>query len=117
MKKITIISIIVLMFAFASCKKEPLGTPKVDAMEKLTVPSSFNWKTTKEIQIKLTAKVNGLAEVVSPQGVAYQKVYLMPNRDYMMKLTVPAYEKTVRAKFMGQDIAINLETTNISIAF
>ncbi|PKP50979.1 MAG: hypothetical protein CVT92_13890 [Bacteroidetes bacterium HGW-Bacteroidetes-1] len=119
MKKITLIAIILFTVVFTSCKKDrfigPDTTP--ENMEQLTVPTSFDWKTTKDVQLTLTANSSGIVEVTNSQGVVYQKAFLTQSQPYTMKLTVPVYEKNVKAKFMGQEQDIELSANNLIINF
>ncbi|PKP50975.1 MAG: hypothetical protein CVT92_13870 [Bacteroidetes bacterium HGW-Bacteroidetes-1] len=104
---------------FTSCKKDRFDGPDTtpENMEQLTVPTSFDWKTTKDIQLTLTANASGIVEVTNSQGVVYQKAFLTPGQPYAMKLTVPTYEKSVKLKFMGQEASLELGTASLNYAF
>ncbi len=119
MKKIAFLLAITLTVFFTSCKKDRFdyNEPKPENMEELTIPSSFDWKTTKDIQLTLTAQSNGIVEVTNSQGIAFQKAFLMPNQPYTMKLTVPSYEKTVKLKFLGQEASLELGIASLSYQF
>lgn len=120
MKKVALLfAIIVALNALmlSSCKKDPKPETLPENMEKLKVPANFNWKTTKDFQLTLTGKTAGIVEVASPQGIAYQKAYLNANQPYTMKLTVPTYEKSVRLKFLGQDVLVTLGAASMSYQF
>lgn len=118
----TRIILIVLGFAtlFVSCRKdrniiENPSEPKV--MEELKVPADFNWKTTKDFSLTLTSPVAGIAEVTNSSGIAYQKAYLTPGTPYTMKLTLPAYEKSVRLKLGNQSATLELTATVLQFVF
>lgn len=115
MKKIAFLTAIAFTIAFTSCKKDRFddNNQKPENMEELTVPSSFDWKTTKDIQLTLSAPSSGIVEVTNSQDAAYQKAFLTSGATYTMKLTVPTYEKTVKVKFLGQEV--NLEISSISL--
>lgn len=119
MKTRIFILIISLTAVFTSCKKdrdiEKPSAPTV--MEELQVPSNFDWKTTRDIQLTLVANTNGIAEVTNMKGIAYQKAYLTSAVPYVMKLTLPTYEKNVGVKFMGQTQTIELTSSILSISF
>ncbi len=118
MKKIIFLSLISLVFVFSSCKKDRFDEPKApEKMEELAVPANFDWKTTKDIQLTLSANASGIVEVTNSQGVAYQKAFLTPSLPYTLKLTVPTYEKNVKAKFLGQEQSIVLSGNNLTINF
>jgi len=114
---ILLVSIVLLTSA---CKKnnntDPTPTGPA-SMENLTVTSSFDWKTTNDFQLSLTSKGNNIVEVTSNEGITYQKAFLTANVPYTMKLTIPAYEKSIYLKFMGQDISIELDSETLSYQF
>ena len=119
MKKIAFIFAITLSIVFTSCKKDRFddNDPKPENMEELTVPSSFDWKTTKNIQLTLSAPSNGIVEVTNSQNIAYQKAFLTVGKTYTMKLSLPTYEKNVKIRFMGQEVLIELTGSNINHSF
>lgn len=114
-----------MFFSFAmmlvSCQKQSLVDPsqptQSNTMESLQVPSSFNWKTTRTVQLTLTAKANNLVDVTSSKGVSFQRAFLKANKAYTMKLVIPAYENTLQVKFMGQDVTLNITSGNMSYQF
>ncbi len=119
MKTRTLILLFGMVVILASCKKdremqEPANPSK---MEELSVPSSFTWKTTKDFSLTLSANADGIAEVNNTSGISYQKAYLSPGQAYTMKLTVPAYEKAVKLKFLGQESELQLSATTLSYQF
>lgn len=119
MKKIAFILSISFAMMLTSCKKdinEPMdNTP--ETMEELEVPSGFNWKTTKEITLTLTASGSGIVVVSNQQNVPYQKAYLSTSQPYVMKLSLPAFEKQVKVKFSGQEGLIELNGENLQYQF
>ncbi|MDP2235544.1 MAG: hypothetical protein Q8J88_03820 [Bacteroidales bacterium] len=119
MKKIAFIIAILFPIVFTSCKKDRFDNPDKtpENMEQLTVPSSFDWKTTKDIQLTLSASASGIVEVTNSQGIVYQKAFLSPGQAYLMKLTVPTYEKSVKLKFMGQEAILELGTASLNYSF
>jgi hypothetical protein len=118
MKKSILLSLVALVVILSSCKKDRFDEPKApEKMEELTVPASFDWKTTKDYSITLSAYTNGIAEVSNTADVVYQKAFLTSGQPYTMKLTVPSYEKTIRLKFMGKSQDIALGSPSISYQF
>ncbi len=109
MKKLILLSLIALVFVFSSCKKDRFDEPKApEKMEELTVPASFDWKTTKDFSLTLIAPTNGIVEVANSQGIAYQKAFLTPGQAYNMKLTLPSYESSIVLKHLGQTVTLQL---------
>jgi hypothetical protein len=119
MKKLAFLLMIGMAILFTSCKKDRIENPdtKPDTMEELQVPSDFSWKTTKDYSLTLSANANGIAEVNNNIGISYQKAYLSPGQAYTMKLTVPAYEKSVIVKFNGEQKTIELTTAVLTMQF
>lgn len=119
MKKLALLLSISFGILFTSCKKD-INEPKdstPETMEELQVPAGFNWKTTKDITLTLTATGNGIVVVSNQQNVPYQKAYLSPSQPYVMKLSLPAYEKQVKVKFAGQEGLIELNGENLQYLF
>jgi hypothetical protein len=119
MKNIAFISLIAITLVFTSCKKDRFDDTiqKPENMEELTVPSNFDWKTTKDIQLTLSAPSNGIVEVTNSQNVVYQKAFLATGQSYTMKLSLPTYEKTIKIRFMGQEVNIELSGSVYSHSF
>lgn len=119
MKKLAFLLMIGMAVLFTSCKKDRIENPdtKPDTMEELQVPSDFSWKTTKDFSLTLSANASGIAEVNNASGISYQKAYLSTGQAYTMKLTVPAYEKSVKVKFLGQEAELQLSASTLSYQF
>lgn len=119
MKKTAFLIIIGIAFLFPSCKKDRIDNTdtKPENMEELQVPADFLWKTTKDYSLTLSANSSGIVEVNNTSGISYQKAYLSPGNAYVMKLTVPAYEKTVKLKFSGQEAMLELSASNLIYHF
>ena len=119
MKKLFIL-LISALFLFASCKKEKVNndsSENVNSMTELNISSDFNWKTTKDYQIKLTASNSSLVKVENGNGVVFQKAFLMANETYNMKLTLPSYQKTVHIKFLDEVNIVKLESSELECKF
>jgi hypothetical protein len=119
MKKISLIITIAMLIVFTSCKKDRYyqDDQKPENMEALKVPSNFDWKTTKDIQLTLTAKSSGIVEVNNKQGISYQKAFLTSGQPYTMRLTVPSYENAVKLRFLGQESELELASGPLQYNF
>ena len=118
MKKNIMLALLLIGLGLSSCKKTDQDEPKApEKMEELTVPASFNWKTTKDLTITMTGFTSGIAEVTNDQGVAYLKAYLTVDQPYTTKISLPAYETKVTFKFMGQSTQVNLTGTSLNHQF
>lgn len=118
MKKHILITVLALAALFTSCRKDRFDGPKApEKMEELTVPASFDWKTTKDIQITFNANASGIVEVMNASNIAYQKAFLTASQPYVMKLTLPAFEKTVKLKFQGKITDLPLSGSSLTYQF
>lgn len=99
---------IILMFTMflASCKKEPVIV-ETKTMSELNVPSSFDWKTSKDYVMEVETMERGLFFIQSLDGKNYLK-YFISNQSESIKFTVPSYEEMVIIK-------INNETDTVSL--
>ncbi len=119
MKKHLLFATLSLSLLFVSCRKDiesPTNQPPSN-MEEIVVPANFNWKTTKEYKLSVTAPSMGIVEVNSAQGATYQKAYLQAAQAYTMQLTLPAYEKSVKLKFGNQTATLELNAAVLSYNF
>lgn len=102
--KFTLIILASVIIAFASYKKDELPEPskpqKPTSMKEMQVPADFNGKTTRNLQISISAKSNGLVETLDSKGNAYQKAFLMANKPFVLKFTVPTFEKSLKLNSM-----------------
>lgn len=122
MKRFTGLLILSLTLALVSCQKSNLSnispaTPATNSMDNLQVPSTFNWKTTRTVNLTITANANNLVDVTSSKGVSYQKAFLQPNVAYTMKLVIPAYENTLNLNFMGKKSTLAITSDNMNYQF
>ncbi len=120
MKTRNLLLILAVSFAFVSCRKDRdiVEEPKApETMEELQVPASFNWKTTKNISLTLTAPAAGIAEVGNTSGAVYMKAYLTANQPYTMKLTVPTYETAVKLRFGAKTADLPLSSDVLQFQF
>lgn len=117
MKKIVFFMVIAVLATLYSCRKDRFEPNQPKNMEELNVPANFDWKTTKDYTITLTANAAGMVEVANAGNVAYQRAFLVAGAPYAMKLTLPTYEKAVKLKFQGKTVDLNLSGTSLSYQF
>ena len=110
MKRVFILLVVLLPLAvLTSCQKDDIDDiDTIKNMEEITVPANFDWKTTRDIQITFTSNANGVVEVLNAQDVAYQKVFLNPSQPYIMNLTLPSFETTLKLRFLGEESVVEL---------
>lgn len=114
MKKLALI-LVLASLGITSCQKDRFEPKTPETMEQLQVPANFNWKTTKDYQFTFIASQNGLVQLVNNQNVSYQKAFLTAQEGYIMKITLPAYETSVKVIFAGKEKAVNLTSPNLTI--
>lgn len=120
MKKQLVLYTLLGIFALTitSCKKDKPEF-KVDqpTIENIEVPDQFDWKTTKDYSIVFSTPTIGLVEVSNIAGLPYQKAFLVPDKTFTMKLTVPSYDQKVIIKHNGQTRELDLSTSTIYVNF
>lgn len=119
MKKIIILFVFIIPIALGACKKDQYNEPenKPQTTDEIKVPANFQWKTTKDIQLSITGKSNGLLEVLSSKGLPYLKIFLSSSQTSSFKITVPTYEKSVQLKYLGQTVDLELSSDQLSYQF
>lgn len=119
MRKLTFLTAIIALLAFSSCKKdrsEPVQTLPSN-MNEMVVPQDFDWKTSKNLEIAITASAGGIVEASATDGRSYQRAFLKANQTYTMELSVPTYEKKLILNFAGQKTTIDLTSEQLSYRF
>jgi len=119
MKKMILI-FAVLTVVFSSCRKdlteqEELASTKT--MVDLTIDDNFNWKTTKDIQVKLSGTETALVLVKSTEGATYHKGLLTADVDYSTKITLPTYVKEVEIAYDEQVYKLTIDNNKIEYTF
>jgi len=90
---------------------------EINTMGAVRAPDNFNWKTMKDVEIKINGSSSGIVEAISSKGVIYQKAYLNSNQSYTMKLTVPTYESSIQLKKDGRSELVSISSGNVSYTF
>jgi hypothetical protein len=119
MKK-TLLYSIILVITFAACKKDdfiPTDDTQIKSTGDLKISDSFDWKTTRDFNLTVTANEIGIVEVTNMDGSPYLKFFVQAGIATTMKLTTPTFEKSVQLKYMGQKITLELTETELSFQF
>lgn len=123
MKK-TLILMFVLVAFLGACKKDivtpkaPSTTSEGKAFKDLKVQQSFDWKTTKNYTFTLTGYATNMVKIVSENNkTTYQSSLLKKDVDETFVVCIPSYEKSIRLKYMGQDILVSLNGNNVNYKF
>lgn len=119
MKKSRLIFVFLIgwILIFSGCKKIEVTEPDNSALDEITVNESFDWKTSKSINLYLTGYASNLARIVSSTGSIYQTVFLNQNERMKVTISIPSYETNVRLLYMGQEIDVPITTTEIEYIF
>ncbi|PKP29434.1 MAG: hypothetical protein CVU00_15640 [Bacteroidetes bacterium HGW-Bacteroidetes-17] len=128
--KRTLLLLMGLMFIIlsTSCSKQwdtpdpiendpQIQNTEITTLSDVRVPDNFNWKTVRDVEIKISGSSNGLVEAISSKGVVYQKAYLNGSQSYTMKLTVPTYESSIQLKKDGRSEQVSISSGNVSYTF
>ncbi|MBC8320072.1 MAG: hypothetical protein H8E34_05055 [Bacteroidetes bacterium] len=119
MKKIILVLAVLTVF-LSSCKKDFTELEKPIAnktMVDLTIDDNFNWKTTKDIVVKLTGSTGARVLINSTEGTNYHKGMLTSDAEYVTKITIPTYINEVELAYNGQELTLNIENNKIEYHF
>lgn len=119
MKKVLILVFVGGLIVLSSCNKETeyINGDVNTSVNEMVVPANFDWKTTREVSLTLTGYTRGMMQVTSTTGVVYQTAQVLKYQPYAMKITVPAYEKSVLVTFGGESVKVNIESGKASHRF
>lgn len=127
-KNVLLLMGLMIIILSTSCSKQ-LDTPnqikndsqiqnaEINTLGAIRAPDNFNWKTMKDVEIKISGASSGMVEAISSKGVIYQIAYLNSNQSYTMKLTVPTYESNIQLKKDGRSEQISISSGNVSYSF
>ncbi|MCF8371402.1 MAG: hypothetical protein K9H64_07255 [Bacteroidales bacterium] len=101
-----------IVAGLSSCIKEmePINQEPTNTLGQIVVSPDFNFETYRNIEVVMTGYTNGLVEVMSTDGVVYQKAYLQKKQQYEMQVTIPTHEKFLVLRFKGK--TANIEITS-----
>ena len=113
--------VLALISASVSCRKQPSPENPATKFEGLVVPATFNWSTTKTIQLTIFSEASAVINIASADGAwLYHKGYYNHLSDsYQISVTVPAFldELSVNGKTIalnGNDISVDLDTAHFT---
>ena len=110
-------------FLLTGCRKDleqmkpAIAEQNVTTMDQLKVPDSFDWKTTQDVELKLTSSVRSALVIKSAAGVVYQKAILIPGESYNSILTLPTYESELTFVFNGNPVLLKIVNKKIEHTF
>lgn len=120
MKKLLILLSISTLI-FWSCTKDvdfDFAPTEKKSFSEIDVKPNFDWKTTIDYKFNVKGYANSIMKITSDNGQKiYHSIMLKQDANIGFNISLPAYEKTVRLKYMGQDIKIDLIGRNINYSF
>jgi hypothetical protein len=125
MKKLIAIAFVTVVLG-TSCKKDFLEdkyqatTPTSSNATKtadLKVDKNFDWKTTQETNLTLTGYANARVQVLNVNGDVIETARLETNKPYSTVINLPKTEKKIILSYMGQEIFVDLNQSNIQYTF
>ena len=124
MKNTKLILLLTAATIFGSCQKEDsvLAVSNVESFRELQVSSSFDWKTTQELNISAVLPDNGELQPLVITNPAGTETYFSGypddgSRTVNTKITVPAYLKEVRLVYNGIYIPGIVSIANGSMSY
>ena len=132
MKRLThIIILIIPLLMLFSCRKdfngpEPEGTHTVKSMNDLKVPSDFDWKTTKTLNVRINLPDDGTLQLLTISKTDGSKVYFRGypddgSRVLRTKITVPAAENMLQLTYGDGNqyapVNVGIDQTTLTYAF
>ena len=122
MKKLLAIALFGILMG-TSCKKEATeftpvtNTEKATSTSEIKVSDNFNWKTTQEVSLNLIGYANAPVLIVDLNGNIIEKALLSTNAQYNTIISVPTTEKKVKLLYMGQEVIIELNQSELTYQF
>jgi len=126
MKKLIAIAFVTVVLG-TSCKKDfledkyqattPTSSSNATKTADLKVDKNFDWKTTQETNLTLTGYANARVQVLNVNGDVIETARLETNKPYSTVLSLPKTEKKIILSYMGQEIFVDLNQTNIQYTF
>jgi len=113
----------VLVILITGCHKDlevmqpQTAGENVTSMDQLKVASDFNWKTTQDVELTLTATTRSTVVIKSATCVVYQKALLIPGEQYTSILTLPTYETELTFMFNGKPLVMPIANKKITHSF
>ena len=115
-----LITVVLVSFMYMTACDSPTKSGDQDeirSIEDLVIPSSFDWKTQKEVEFNITGYQTSSVRVYSEDGTQLMRVNAFQGNEASFKVTVPAYMQTVTVVYRGQEKEFNLGSSAINHVF
>lgn len=89
----------------------------VSNMGEMDIPANFDWKTHKDVDVKLRGYQSSSVRFLSEDGTVYHQARLIDNNEYSFKLTVPAYMEKIKVVYLGHEKNFDLNRQVIDHTF
>lgn len=120
MKNLALILVAAISIILASCQKEtiePQPNPNPNSIKDLVVSPTFDWKTTRMVNLQLVGYANNTCTISYPDGTPVQKVFLKKNEPMGLQLSLPTALKKLKIDYMGQTVELELNGSEINYTF
>ena len=115
--------LIILLIVVLSCRKDMKDVSpdpaagKVSSFSELKAASDFNWKTTQNVDLSLSASVKSSLVVKSASGVIFHKALLNGQDVYNISITIPNYMSELTFLVNGTPYVLKIENNRIVHSF
>ncbi len=89
----------------------------IEGMEDLNIPAGFDWKTTRDINFRLTGYSTARVQIMSDDGSLLHQANLIEDQEYSFKLTIPAYKNDLKVVYKGKEVRVNATRSNFVHSF
>lgn len=112
---------LLMVSSIIACKKENIEPTPVKDTTQIHAPSTFNWKTSKEITLNVVGMKdisssiqNTLYVKSSDEKTVYYTDVIKMNTDYSIKFSVPSTETSVKIVYGSRSSSIELISSTIT---
>ena len=116
-------TLLIITIIMLSCRKDiydvtpDQSSPKIKSMSELKASSDFNWKTTQNVDLELTAAVKSSMIIKSSTGVVFHKALLQAGESYKTSITIPNYLKELSFVLNGVSYILKIENNKVLYSF
>jgi hypothetical protein len=89
----------------------------VSNMGEMDIPANFDWKTHKDVHVKLRGYQSSAVRFLSKDGTVYHQARLIDNNEYSFKLTIPAYMEKITVVYLEHEKNFDLNRQEINHTF
>ncbi len=120
----SLICILSVALLFGACQKPDIINDEVEApeteiteMNDLQIDKDFDWKTTKDVSVKVEGKLAAAVLIKGADGNVYQKAMLTPGQTYETTITVPSYVDEIVFASNGMSVPTPISNNLVEYTF